>query len=355
MKSGNWLWCLVSMVLLGGTAMAGPSKPTKAKRVSPYQTYIKRIKKQLKRKPNNVRLLTILGRLHQKSGSMVQAEQAYRKALRIKPHFSHALVGLAHVALYDKKLKQAETLLKRVLKRHPKHARAWAEHSELWRLRAAAIRTPRAQQRALKRSIDSLKRAIIARPKTPQYRYRLGILYIAMRQYMLAHVQFTAAHTQRSFHPCYRLGLGITEAMIMRGKAKLYNELHSGMRLCGHPFLRKMGGPLLVATTIQRIQQQPPTQKKGQAIKQIKAMLRLVPESSKGHFFLALLYYQNNQCEASRRVLKQLLKRQPNHVGAKKLLKHSKALRCGPLPSGRFSRKTNNIRRIRPRRVAPKK
>lgn len=327
------IFIVCGLFLLSASASAQSSS-------SPYQKYIKHVLTRLKKAPRNHRLHTILGRLYQKSGWYTKAQKQYRKALYLQPNYSHARVGLAHLALIQKRLPRALELLNRVLRRHPKHASALAEKSEYWRIRALRAQKARLKERYLARSIRSLQRAIVQKPNVHRYRYRLGILYLATKQYMLGHIQFAEAHARLSFHPCYKLGLVVAESLLRQKRPQRYQELKMGIVRCHHVLLTRIGQALFVAESTQKAEKLASSKQFGQAIQVMQKAIQLAPTIYEGYIFLALLQFRNHQCQASRRTLYQVLKRSPQHKGARKLLYHSKALRCGPLPSKRFLRKT---------------
>jgi len=315
-------------------------RPADRRVVSRYDRFIKKIKQRLVRKPKSARLHTILGRLYQRAGQLSLAGRHYDIALRYKKGYSHALVGKAHLFLRAGKLRRAKRLLGRVLRRHPRHASAWAEHSELWRALAIKERRPKQKEALLRRSVQAMQKAVVYKPNAHRFRYRLGILFLARRKPFLANVQFAVAHAKLPFHPCYKLGLSVSESMLMRKRATLYRDLKAGVLGCGHPLLSRVGRSMLVVVAMQHAQKLAERKQTGKAVSLMKEVTRLAPHVNKGFFYLALLQYQNNQCLQARKTLYALLKRAPKHKLAKKLLRHSKALRCGPLPSRRLFRKT---------------
>lgn len=329
----GWIGLMICLLCVGGPVAEA------VKKRSPYARYIKTIKKRLRQKPRSARLHTILGRLYQKAGQPKLAGQSYRQALRFRPGFSHARVGLARLALQRGQLAKARRLLRRVLRRHKEHAPALTTQSEYWRKRAQRAKTPTQQKRYFMRAIRTQQRAVIAKPKVHRYRYRLGILYLAAHQYAMAHVQFATALGQLSFHPCYNLGLSTAEALMKRARASQYKDLKKGVLGCRHPLLLKMGQSMLVMAGMKRAQQEINKKRPNKAVALMREVTQLAPQQAEGYTFLAMLQYQNQQCQAARRTLKRLLQRQPGHGGAKKLLRHSKALRCGPLSQKPLSRK----------------
>ena len=320
MKTTGWL--ITCFVLFLPHVVLG--KPA----TSRYDRYIKKISQTLKRKPKSPRLHTILGRLYVRAGQPDKALHHYKQALRYDRHFTHAQVGIAHIYMTQKKRQRAYTLLQRVLKRTPKHAPALAELSEYYRDLAGSSKGA-TQQKHLKRSINLLKKALKHSPKSHAYRYRLGLLYLASQQLAQARVAFIGAVAQRSFHPCYQLGLTLSETLLQQKNSHTqYNKLLRWRPQCGHPLLERIARRLLVALGVEIAQK---LQEKGsvkEAISFFQGVNKQVPHSRQGMMFLAFLYYQHNDCQKVKQTLTQLVRRYPKHAPAKKLLADKKFMRC---------------------------
>ncbi len=295
--------------------------------VNPYASYIRRIRLQLRRKPKSPRLHTILGRLQQKAGLWKQAEASYRKALHFSKQYSHALVGLAHLALRKGKVVESRHYLQRVLRRNPNHVPALAKQSEWYRWRALRAKSKKKRQKLLKQAAQTLQRALKLRPQAHQYRYRLGLLHLALHQHFQAHQQFALAETQHRLHPCYHVGALMSEAMMVR-KDDVYQKLRHWLSRCRHPLMTQMAQGVWMAYEIQKAQKQASHGKRKEAIQGLKKSILLAPNAPSGYLYLTLLLSQDQRCWEARKTLTQLLSRYPNHREAKKLLSHSRALRC---------------------------
>ncbi len=326
--------------------------PSPQRSVQPiYHRYIQRIRQQLKKKPRSARLHTVLGRLYQKSQMWQQAEASYRKALRYQKGYPHALVGLAHLALRRRLRKTAQTLVRRVLSRHPRHAPTLALRSELFRHRAQRAKGRKQRLRWLKRAEHSLVKAIRYSKQAHKYHYRLGLLYLAMHQHFQAHAQFAIAVRQRKIHPCYRVGLYMTEGMLLR-KPHSYNTLKRWLPQCSHPLMSLMAQKIWMADQIQRAQKRAAKKQLSQAIDQLQDALKLAPNASEGYLYVTLLLSQAQRCQEARQTLRTLLAREPGHKEARRLLRHPRALRCGDKASRRPQARLK-ILRVTPKKPQP--
>lgn len=316
-----------------------------------YHRYIQRIRQQLKKKPRSARLHTVLGRLYQKSQMWKKAEASYRSALRFNRDYPHALVGLAHLALRRRLRKTAQTLVRRVLSRHPRLAPALALRSELFRHRARLAKTPKQRKRWLKRAEKSLLKAIRYSKQAHTYHYRLGMLYLAMHQYFQAHAQFTMTVRLRPLRPCYKVGLYVAEGMLLR-KPQSYQTLKKLLPHCNHPLMSLMAQKVWMAHQIQSAQKKAANKKLPQAIQQLQEALKLAPNASGGYLYLTLLLSQAQRCQEARLMLRKLLARQPGNKEALRLLRHPKALRCGDKPKRR-PRARIKVLRVTPKNPQP--
>lgn len=326
---------------------------------TPYQKYIIKIQKKLKKRPRSPKLHTILGRLYQRSGKLTAAKKQYKLALRLRPRYSHALVGLAHIALRNHKLTRAQQLLAQVLRQNPKHPPALVERSELYRLQAQRSKHPKIRKKRLQQAILSLRQAIASAPKPP-YLYRLGLLYLATGQFAEARLRFLTAVAKRSFQPCYRMGLYLSEALLtQKHKLQVHKKLQQEYALCPQPLLRTMARRTLLALSIGLARRLAARGKNAQAIALLKRERKRNPQAVQSHLFLVLLLYENGQCKEAKRALQRMLRTHPRHPLAKKLLRDPKLMQCQtPTPKRRkfmpHTKTKLQILQVRPALPTPK-
>jgi cytochrome c-type biogenesis protein CcmH/NrfG len=289
--------------------------------------YIQRIQEQIKQQPNSKRLYTILGRLYQKTGEMVLAHQAYKKALSIDPHYTHALVGLARLTLHQNNPNEARKLLEQVLKQDPSHASALAEQSELFRMMAMREKDSERRLKLFQQAVYNLQRALERQPKNHAYHYRLGILYLAQRDYFKSHTQFSTAHALFKAHPCYKLGSNISEALLTQRRSA-YLQSTKWLPSCQHSLMSRISQPVIMAWHIQRAQAMSNRGSFKKAIKIMRRAIDAAPDEASGYLYLAVLYAQNQNCVHARKILQTLLKIQPQHTVAQKLLQQPDLLEC---------------------------
>ncbi len=294
------------------------------RRTNRYQRYIILLKRQLKKSPNNARLHTILGRLYQRSGRYDEALKEYRRALQLKPHYSHAIVGRAFIWMRQGHLKRAKRSLNVVLSKSPKHAPALAALSEYYRFLAKKESVPKTQQKHLKKAIHLLKQAISYSSSSHKYNFRLGLIYLGLGKYSLARVQFVSAITQRPFHPCYRLALHIAESFLVKSKA-IYLKLAKEKGQCHHPLLSKMASKVAIALAIRLTQKM---KEKAEAIAFFGKALQTFPKSERGHIFFSYLLVKHGHCKEGRAVLRRLLTFAPHNKTAHRLLGDKTLFRC---------------------------
>lgn len=348
------LWFAVVALWVGGAGERGASARPSSSAVSPshpYYPYIQRIRQQLRHTPRSARLHTVLGRLYQRANAWSSAEASYRKALSLQKNYSHALVGLAQVKQHQGQTKTSRKLLEKVLRRQPRHGPALAARSEWFRYKAQKAPTQKQRKRWLKRAVRDLQRAVRVRPKAHAYRYRLGVLRLALQHHVQAHRQFAAAVALRKVHPCYHLGLAMTEAMLLR-KASSYKRMKRWLPRCGHPLMGQMAQRAWMAHQIQRAQKQAARGDKSDAIQRLRNALKLAPDAPSGYLYLTLVLSQAQRCREARATLRQLLQRFPKHAQARALLRHPKALRCRVTPRS-SSRTKAPPRRESSRETAP--
>lgn len=342
---------LVAPFLCYNAEQAWPAKKTPKAVSNPYSKYMQRIRTLLRRQPKSARLHTILGRLHQKAGQWKQARASYLKALQHSKKYSHALVGLAHLALRQGKVKRARHLLQRVLRAQPRHPSALAELSELYRWQATRTPSKKKRQAYLKQAIQNLKLAMAARPKSHHYSYRLALLYMATNQHFQAHRQFVMAVALRPVHPCYHAGVHTSEAMLTQ-KKKAYRKLSRWLKSCRHPLMAQFAQRVWMARQVQKAQAMASQGGLKAAIRHLRKNILLAPNAPSGYLYLTLLLSQDQRCWEAHKTLRILLRRYPNHAEAKKLLTHSRGLRCKPAPAQR-SKTRVQILSVSPRSSTP--
>lgn len=289
-----------------------------------YQKYIQILEKKIKKTPKNPRLHTILGQLYQRSGKTQKAFFHYTKALSFVSGYSHALVGMAQIYMIRHQPKKAKEILDKVLQKHPKHAPATATLSEYYRLLAKKSSSSIKQQKLIKRAIKLLRQAILYAPQSHQYNFRLGLIYLALQKYSLARIQLLVAVSKRSFRPCYRLALYITEAFLTKTK-NLYHKLLIERTKCHHPLLARMTERISIALAIKLTQKM---KNKNKSIKFFTKTLQKFPNATKGYLFLSYLLVENNRCKEAKTILLKLLKIQPSNKIAKKLLSDKSLFNC---------------------------
>lgn len=317
---------------------------------SPYQPYIQRIQKRLKKRPNDPRLHTILGRLYQKSRERSLAERAYRRALHLKPKYLHAELGLAKLHLDRRQWAPAQVILLRLRRRRPKHAPVHVALSDLYRLRSRRATRKAQRLRLFRLSLKHADQAIQLQPKNPSFQYRAGILRLAYRKPVKAHLHFATATSLRPYHPCYRLGLHISQSFILADKAKQQKALRVWIPRCQHPLLQRMGVRTSTGLAIQIAQHAQSINQPKRALKILRRALRRDPSNRSGQLFLLMLLYQQNRCTEARQVL-QKLRRAPQHrTMAEGFLKNPKFRSCFQRTGGAKARvKILRIRQVRTR------
>ncbi|MCB9642062.1 MAG: tetratricopeptide repeat protein [Myxococcales bacterium] len=318
------------MVICWGTVWFFQGQGTaNSKGVSPYQPYIKKIEAQLKTKRKDPRLLTILGRLYQKDGQPQRAKVLFLRALRYRPSYHHAQIGLARLALQKRQWRRAQRLLRGVLRRHPRLAAAWSVQAEILRAQAQNAR-PKQQKRLLQRSLQAYEKAIRLAPKHARYAYSYALLRLGLHQLPEAQVGFLRAVSLQPSHPCYQLGLATTERMMLRHTKQLYQRLWRWYPQCPHRLLRRIARPIWVTSVLEEAQLLRKKKQGSQAHQLLREVLRLEPKATRGYMFLAMTLYQDRQCAQARKVLHQLLSIQPNYRPAQRLLKRSDLGHCSP-------------------------
>jgi cytochrome c-type biogenesis protein CcmH/NrfG len=284
-----------------------------------YTPYIQRIEQQLQKKPRDARLLTVLGRLYAKVGRSQDAEAAYQRALKAKPHYSHALLGLARLALQKKQIKQAALLARQVLRRVPRHASAWAILAETERLKSLQS-DGKKKKKAIQRGLAAWEKAVRYAPRAPQHHFHYALVLLGLGKIPDAHLRFLQASTLRPEHPCYALGVALSKRMMLGQTKQLYPPLLRWYPQCSHPLLRSAARPVLVTSMLEEAQRFHQQNQWLQALSQTRALIRLEPLAYRGYMFLAMLLLERKQCQEATEVLRKLLTLQPAYLPAQRLL-----------------------------------
>ncbi len=315
----------IQILLLGLFCMVGWEVAAQNK--SPYDRYIEQIEKKLQRAPNDPRLLTILGRLYEKAGSVQRAKQLFQRALRANKQYSHAKLGLVRLALGAKRLHEANRLLRTVLQREPRHAPAWSLQAEYLRLRAREAR-PHKQQALLQRSLHAHQKAMNLAPRKALFAYRYAMLLLGMNKIPDAHIVFLRTVALDPQHPCYQLGLVTAERIMTPHTKQLYQRLLRWYPLCPHPLLRRASLPVLETSTLEEAQALRKKKRNKHGEQLLRELIRLEPRTIRGYMFLAMTLFQDRQCPQAQDVLRTLLRYHPKYAPAQKLLRRKKTHPC---------------------------
>lgn len=286
------------------------------------------IQKKIEQNPKNPRYHTILGRLYQRSGQQEKAHRSYQTALRLSPKNIHAELGLVHILLRRKQLQQAKKKLKRLSKKHPKHAPLLAAYSEYYRLKAMKQIHKKQQLKWLNLSLQQLRKALKYQPKTHLYHYRLALLLLGIQKYTEAHFHFVAATVILPIQPCYRLGLALSESFLLKQPKKSYLKLRKSQTACFHPLLNRMTDQVTKVLSIEIAQLLQKQGKTKQAISFLKKSLRTSPKTIPGHLYLVLLLFQNNQCLKAKQILTKQRSFHPQDSTIKKMLLDTNFQKC---------------------------
>lgn len=107
-----------------------------------------------------------------RQGLAKEAEELYRKALRLKPNYSQALTGLGALLLMQKRVEEAEDLFEKALGIDPNHATAL--------INLAMIDQSRGDRN---RALGRLQKVVARNPDYAEAHLNLGSLLASMKQY----------------------------------------------------------------------------------------------------------------------------------------------------------------------------
>ena len=231
-------------------------------------------------------------------GYLDQAAESFQHVIALKPDAADAYYNLGTLSLKRNNLPQARDYLEKTLQLQPNYPEAWNNLGMM-----------AAQQGQLDEAIRNFEKSVQLRPGFPTALLNLGNVYRQQHSFKKAEECLAKALQLRPDDPEANYSLGMLYAQqgqLDRGREFLERAL--ALRPAYPEALNNLG-VLFVRE-----------EQYAQAEKQFKTGIEVAPGFDQSYLNLARLYMIQNESEKARRVLLDLLQKQPENNGAKQAL-----------------------------------